>query len=55
MSAEAWVGLLVGVATILAIIQGPIIALRIQSRIEEDRETRNRKLWIFKTLMNSGR
>jgi hypothetical protein len=53
MSAEAWVGLLIGVATIFAIIQGPIIALRIQRHIEEDRETRNRKLWIFKTLMSN--
>src|SRR5208337_4223304 len=32
---------------------GPIIALRIQRKLDEEREIRNRKLWIFKTLMSN--
>ena len=39
------------VATIIAIILGPIVALWIQRNSEERREKRNRKLVIFKELM----
>jgi hypothetical protein len=60
MTAETWIAVfvgsatvLVGIATIIAIIRGPIIALRIQRRIEEERATKDRKLWIFKTLMSN--
>jgi len=60
MTAATWIALfvgsatvLVGIATIIAIIRGPIIALRIQRKLEEEREIRNRKLWIFKTLMSN--
>jgi hypothetical protein len=58
MKPEIWITLfvgiatvLVGIATIVAIIRGPIIALRIQRELDEEREKKNRKLWIFKTLM----
>jgi hypothetical protein len=58
MKAETWITLfvgvatvLVGIATIVAIIRGPIIALRIQRELDEEREKKTRKLWIFKTLM----
>ena len=37
--------------TIAAIVIGPIVALRIQRRIDEEREQRNRKKFIFKELM----
>jgi hypothetical protein len=40
------------ILTIVAIIGGPIIALDIQRRLDRGREIRNRKLWIFKTLMS---
>ena len=39
------------VATIIAIILGPIVALGIQRNSEKRREKRNRKLVIFKELM----
>jgi hypothetical protein len=59
MRPEVWVALFVGVATvavgvatIVAIIKGPINALRIQRQLDEERETRIRKLGIFRTLMS---
>ncbi len=42
---------LVGFITIAAIIFAPIIALRVQTNIEENKERKKRKLFIFKTLM----
>jgi len=42
----------VGIVSIIAIILGPIIALELQRRLDTGREARNRKLWIFKTLMS---
>ena len=47
------VGLLLSAVTIAAIYYGPIAALRIQRTLDEDREARNRKLYIFKTLMSN--
>ncbi|HKW16599.1 MAG TPA: DUF6680 family protein [Terriglobales bacterium] len=42
-----------GVITIAAIIVGPIAALWVQRKLDEGRDTRKRKLWIFKTLMSN--
>ncbi len=47
------VGLLLSAATIAAIYYGPISALKIQRKLDEEREARNRKLYIFKTLMSN--
>lgn len=44
-------GLLLSAATIFAIYYGPIAALRIQRNLDDAREARNRKQYIFKTLM----
>jgi len=41
-----------GVITILAIIAGPIAALEVQRRLDKGREAKNRKQWVFKTLMS---
>jgi hypothetical protein len=38
--------------TVIAIVSGPIIALQIQRRLDSEREAKNRKLWVFKTLMS---
>ncbi len=46
-------GLLLSAATIVAIYFGPIQALKIQRKLDEEREARNRKLLIFKTLMSN--
>ena len=43
----------VSTLTILAIVYAPIVALKVQRRGDEARETRSRKLWIFKTLMGN--
>lgn len=43
---------LLGVISILAILAGPIFAVQAQVWLERRREARNRKLWIFKTLMS---
>ena len=45
MTAEAWVARFVGVATIAAIVVGPIAALRIQRQLDDDRVRRDRKQW----------
>jgi len=45
------VGVLLSTITIFAIFYGPIAALRIQRKLDDDREKRNRKLYVFKTLM----
>jgi hypothetical protein len=37
------------VLSILAIVIAPIIALRVQRSADEEKERRERKLWIFKT------
>jgi uncharacterized protein DUF6680 len=44
--------IILGVITIIAIIVGPIAALELQRRLDKGREAKNRKLWIFKTLMS---
>lgn len=43
----------VSIIAIFATFRAPVIALRIQRRLDEDREKRGRKLWIFKTLMSN--
>jgi len=45
------VGLVLSAITICAIYFGPISALRIQRQLDAERESRNRKLYVFKTLM----
>lgn len=47
------VGLLLSAITIFAIYYGPIAALRIQRKLDDERETKKRKLDIFKTLMSN--
>jgi hypothetical protein len=44
--------IVLGIITIIAIILGPIAALEVQRRLDKGREAKNRKLWIFKTLMS---
>jgi hypothetical protein len=46
------IGLLLSAVTICAIYYGPISALKIQRQLDEEREARNRKVQIFKTLMS---
>ncbi len=46
-------GLILTGATIGAIFLGPIYALKIQRELDEERETRSRKLNIYKTLMSN--
>jgi hypothetical protein len=47
------VGLVLSAVTIAAIYYGPISALKIQRKLDEEREARNRKMYIFKTLMSN--
>jgi Family of unknown function (DUF6680) len=46
-----WLGIVLSALTIAAIYFGPIAALRIQRKLDEEREAKNRKLYIFKTLL----
>lgn len=46
-------GLILSAVTIAAIYYGPISALKIQRKLDEERESRNRKLSIFKTMMSN--
>ncbi len=41
------------VLTIFAVITGPIIALQLQRFLESRRELRQRKLWIFRSIMSN--
>ena len=52
--------ILVGIATVvvytitvIAIFRGPIIALRVQRKQDDEREAKIRKMWIFKTIMSN--
>jgi hypothetical protein len=45
--------IVVYIVTVVAILVAPIIALKVQRKSDEGRETTNRKLWIFKTLMSN--
>jgi hypothetical protein len=45
-------GIVLSILTIIAIIVGPIVALELQRRLDKGREAKNRKLWVFKTLMS---
>ncbi len=47
------VGLLLSAVTLFAIYYGPIAALKIQRKLDEERETRSRKIYVFKTLMSN--
>lgn len=47
------IGLVLSVITIFAIYYGPIKALKIQRALDAEREGRNRKLQVFKTLMSN--
>jgi hypothetical protein len=49
----AIVGILLSLITVLAIYRGPIEALKIQRKLDEEREGKNRKVGIFKTLMSN--
>ncbi|HEY6253840.1 MAG TPA: DUF6680 family protein, partial [Candidatus Angelobacter sp.] len=58
MRLEHWIQLGVGIATVAvyaitvwAILRGPVRALQIQRQLDEERETRNRRVILFKTLM----
>ena len=42
----------INLGTIVAILLGPILALQIQRKLDAEREAKNRKLWVFKTLMS---
>ena len=48
------IGLLLSAITIFAIYYGPIAALRIQRKLDDERETRNRKQYIFGSVQESG-
>ena len=41
----------IAIATIAAIILGPIIALQLQTLLDKRRDAKNRKVLVFKTLM----
>jgi hypothetical protein len=47
------VGAILSAITIAAIFYGPIAALKIQRKLDEEREAKSRKLQIFKTLMSN--
>ncbi len=56
MNATVAIGIaavVVSALTIAATFLAPVIALRVQRKADEERETRGRKLWIFKTLMSN--
>lgn len=44
---------MLGIVTVLAIVVGPVAALWVQRILDEERDKKNRKLWIFKTLMSN--
>lgn len=46
-----WLTANVGLVTVVAIILAPIFALRVQTNLETAKEKKQRKLFIFKTLM----
>src|SRR5580704_11566902 len=39
------------ILTIVALIMGPVLAVQAQKVIDRAREGKNRRLWVFKTLM----
>ena len=47
------IGVLLSAVTIFAIYYGPIAALKTQRKLDEEREARSRKIYIFKTLMSN--
>ena len=46
-------GIWMGLATIVAIIVGPVIAVWITRKIDQDRAAKVRKMEIFRTLMRT--
>lgn len=46
-------GLVLSAISIFAIYYGPIQALKVQRQLDDEREARNRKLTIYKTLMSN--
>jgi hypothetical protein len=51
MTTETKAQIFVGIATIIAVLVGPILALLIQRLLDRLREARKKKIDIFKTLM----
>src|SRR5262245_52923764 len=56
---QDWITLGVSIATVImsgltiwAILRGYIKALEVQRKLDEEREAKDRKLWVFKTLMS---
>jgi hypothetical protein len=45
-------GIVLSVLTIIAVIIGPVAALWVQRILDEGRDAKNRKAWVFKTLMS---
>jgi hypothetical protein len=48
----AIVGVVLSIISIYAIYNGPIAALKMQRKLDEEREARNRKFQLFKTMMS---
>jgi len=46
-------GVVLSTLTIVAIVVGPVAALWVQRVLDQIRDARNRKMWIFKTLMSN--
>jgi hypothetical protein len=42
---------LVDLLTIAALVLGPVLAVQVQKFIDRTKEVKNRRLWVFKTLM----
>lgn len=47
------IGIVLSAITVIAIVVGPVAALYVQRKLDEGREERKRKLWIFKTMMSN--
>jgi hypothetical protein len=46
-----WTVKITDIVMIAAVVVGPLIAVQLTRHLDERREVRNRKLWIYKTLM----
>jgi hypothetical protein len=44
--------IILSIITVIAIIAGPIVALDLQRRLDVGRAAKDRKMWVFKTLMS---
>ena len=51
MTTQDWILLISAIVQVLAVLVAPLIALRVNQKLQDNKEKHERKTWLFRTLM----